>query len=52
MLGLRRLCYLKSKTHTEGIDVYVASISVKVLANYPGRSDILFEKKETTEAGM
>ena len=49
---IRRLCYLKSKTHPEGMDVNVASISVKVLANYPGRSDILFEKKETTEAGM
>ena len=46
---IRRHFYLKSKTHTEGINVYVASISVKVLANYPGRPDILFWKKKLLE---
>ena len=33
---------LKSKTCTEGVDVYAAGISVKAGAHYPGRSLLLF----------
>jgi len=39
---MRRPRTLKSKTCTEGADVYAAGISVKVSAHYPGRSPYLF----------
>jgi len=42
---MRRHRTLKSKTCTEGVDVYAAGISVKVSAHYPGRSPFLFENK-------
>ncbi len=38
---MKRPLSLKLNTHTEGIDVNVAGISVKVVAHYPGRSDVL-----------
>ncbi|GEM_PF-2189939 len=36
---MRRQVSLKLNTYTEGVDVDVAGISVKVFVNYPGRSD-------------
>jgi hypothetical protein len=35
---MRRQLTSKSKTCTEGMDVYAAGISVKVGVHYPGRS--------------
>ena len=36
---MRRRLSLKPYTYPESVDVYVAGISVKVNAHYPGRSD-------------
>jgi hypothetical protein len=36
---------LKSKTCTEGVDVYAAGISVKAGAHYPGRSPLLLREE-------
>jgi hypothetical protein len=35
--GIRGQLTLKSDTYTEGVDVYVAGISVKETVHYPGR---------------
>jgi len=35
---VRRLISLKPETYPESVDVYVAGISGKVSAHYPGRS--------------
>ena len=40
---MRRLKDSKSNICTEGVDVYVAGISVEVGAHYPGRSAALSE---------